>query len=212
MKSQDRQLRTSWAQLAKRHIRLSGLKPRDMVRWANLNLIDWLNKANEAQSASVQRVIEIIGLARQASRIIEEVRQASTSEERRLCSVRLHPVMLKLNAALLRYECKAVVYLYGSALWGQYLFSARTRDRRETVAVAFLFENLALVHRIRRCLECRRWFFAITEHQKYCGDGCRKRHAARGEEFLEKRRSYMREYRRREKARDLHVKRLAGVK
>ena len=58
----------------------------------------------------------------------------------------------------------------------------------ETTAVAFLIENLALVHRVRRCVECQRWFLRITEHQKYCGDNCRKRHAAHGEEFLEKRR------------------------
>ncbi len=75
--------------------------------------------------------------------------------------------------------------------------------------MAFLIENLALVHRIRRCLECQRWFFAITEHQKYCGDNCRKRHAARGEEFLEKRRIYMRDYRQKQKAADIRASNLA---
>jgi hypothetical protein len=90
-------------------------------------------------------------------------------------------------------------------------FSPHAREP-EVIAVAFLIENLALVHRIRRCLECRRWFFAITEHQKYCGDNCRKRHAARGDEFLEKRRTYMRDYRQRQKAADMPSTKLARGK
>jgi hypothetical protein len=207
MKSHIRQLR---AAALTRHIRLSGLKPSEMARWANLNLIEWLNKANKAQSASIQRVTEIIDLAHQANRIIDELGQISTSEEHGLCFDRLHPVLSKLNAVVRRYECRAVIRLYGSSLWREYLFSGCSKDRRETVAVAFLIENLASVHCIRRCLECRQWLFAATEHQKYCGDDCRKRHAARGEEFLEKRRKYMREYRRREQGREIRAKQMAG--
>jgi hypothetical protein len=58
------------------------------------------------------------------------------------------------------------------------------------------------LHCLRRCRQCQQWFFAFTDHQKYCNDNCRKRHAAYGESFKEKRRIYMRDYRRREKAED----------
>ena len=209
MKSLSRQLRKtppSPRERAKRHITLSGLKPRDMVRWANLNLIDWLN---QAESASIRRVLEIIDLAQQAQRIAEEARQAATDEQYFACKVRVGSVLSKLNAALLRYDCKAEVLFYASSLHRQYLFSGRVRNLSETGAVAFLIENLALVHRFRCCVECQRWFFAITEHQRYCGDRCRKRHAAYGRLFKDKRARYMREYRSKEKARDLNAKKLA---
>jgi len=206
-----RQLRTqpSIEDRAKRHIRLSGLKPRDMARWANLNLIDWLNRA---RPVSVRRALEIMGLAQRAHRIAEEARSASTDQQCRSCIVRLNRILSELNAVLFRYDCKARIFFYASSLHRQYLFfSGHGRDS-EITAIAFLIENLTLVHRIRRCLECQRWFFAITEHQKYCRDNCRKRHAARGEEFLEKRRTYMRDYRQKQKAADLLAMKLARGK
>jgi hypothetical protein len=209
MKSHSRQLRQkppSIGERAKRHITLSGLKPRDMVRWANLNLIDWLN---HSRSGSVRRVLEIIDLAQTGYELHEERRQASTDEQSRSCFGRIMKVLSKLNTILLRYECTARIVSYGSSLSRQYLFLSRRGRDPEVIAVAFLIENLAVVHRVRRCAECQRWFFGITEHQKYCGDNCRKRHAARGEEFLEKRRTYMRDYRQKQKAADMRAKKLA---
>jgi len=69
-------------------------------------------------------------------------------------------------------------------------------------------------HRLRLCLlsECRRWFFAAIDHQKYCSGNCRQRHAAQGEAFKEKRRLYMRRRRREEKVFDARQKRLARGK
>jgi hypothetical protein len=69
-------------------------------------------------------------------------------------------------------------------------------------------DHVDAVHRIRRChrLQCRKWFFAKTDHQKYCGDNCRQRDAAQGDSFKEKRRIYMKKYRREEAARDKRSK------
>jgi len=213
MKSHSRQLRKrkqpSIEERAKQHIRLSGLKPRDMGRWANLNLIDWLNKK---QSVRVRRVLGIIALAQEAHRIAEEARQCPTDEQYFSYKVRAGTVLSKLNAVLSRYECKVRVLFYASSVHRHYLFFSGRGTDPEVIAVAFLIENLALVHRIRRCSECQRWFFAVTEHQKYCGDNCRKRHAARGEEFLERRRTYMRDYRQKQKAADIRAKKLARGK
>jgi hypothetical protein len=213
MKLRIRQLRTkppSIGERAKRHITLSGLNSRYMVRWANLNLIDWLN---QGKPVSVRRVLEIIDLAQQAQRTADETMQSATDEQHRSCRVRLNRVLSKLNAVLLRYDCKAKVLFYGSSLHKQYLFfSDHLRDLSETRAVAFLIENLALVHRFRRCVDCQRWFIAVTDHQKYCRDKCRKRHAAYGQSFKDQRRLYMREYRSKEKARDAIAKKLAKGK
>jgi hypothetical protein len=194
---------------AKRHIRLSGLTPTKMSRWANLNLIDWLN---HARSGGMQRVLEILDLAQEAHRIAEESRHALTQEEHKSSIVRLNPILSKLNAVLFHYNCKARIVCYASSLYRQYLFFSGRSRTPDVIAIAFLIENLSLVHRIRRCVECQRWFFAITEHQKYCGDNCRKRHAARGEEFLEKRRIYMRDYRQKQKAADIRATKLAREK
>jgi hypothetical protein len=80
--------------------------------------------------------------------------------------------------------------------------------------MAWLLDHIDTVHRIRRCRlqECRQWFFAVTDHQKYCGDRCRKRDAAHGESFKEKRRIYMRKYRVEEAERNERAKRLAKGK
>lgn len=194
---------------AKQHMRLSGLKPCDMARWASQNLIEWLNRD---QSRAVQRVLAIIDLAQQAQRIAEEARRASGDDEYFSCKRRLVPLLSELNAVLRQYRCVAKLLFYDASLHRHYQFGATRKGRGEVVAVAFLIENLTLVHRLRRCLQCQNWFFAVTEHQKYCGDDCRKRHAAHGEDFLEKRRIYMRRYRQDQKAADKRAKSLTGRK
>jgi hypothetical protein len=47
--------------------------------------------------------------------------------------------------------------------------------------------------RLRRCDNCSEWFAAMTEHQRFCSDSCRKRNASQSPEFKEKRRRYMSE-------------------
>lgn len=56
------------------------------------------------------------------------------------------------------------------------------------------------IHRLRRCLQCQTWFYAATEHQRFCVEKCRKKHASESPVFKEKRRRYMAEtYRPRER-------------
>lgn len=47
------------------------------------------------------------------------------------------------------------------------------------------------IGRFRACPECGKWFFAVTDHQKYCGEKCRLRHVSRSDEFKAKRARYM---------------------
>jgi hypothetical protein len=180
-----------------------------MARWANLNLIDWLNKSH---SVSARRVVGMISLAQSAFAFTEELRQTETDEQYRSRFARVMEIVSNLNTVLSRYDCKARISYYGGTLFRQFLFHPRSSRDPEITAVAFLIENLALAHRVRRCLECKRWFFAVTEHQKYCRDNCRKSHAAQGEVFLEQRRTYMRDYRQRQKEADVRAKKLARGK
>jgi hypothetical protein len=127
-------------------------------------------------------------------------------------------ILTELNARLPKYKCLPVVRFCGSpdgCFDVQYLFLAPSNDAApECVAVSFVMDYIHAVHRIRRCrrLECRKWFFAVTDHQKYCGDTCRKRDAAQGGSFKEKRRLYMKKYRSEESEREARAKRLARGK
>ena len=49
------------------------------------------------------------------------------------------------------------------------------------------------INLIRRCANCGRWFVALTNHQRFCNQLCRKHNASQSPEFKQKRRSYMRE-------------------
>ena len=70
-----------------------------------------------------------------------------------------------------------------------------------------------LLGRFRLCNEpdCKRWFFAITNHQRYCTEACRIRHVAQSQSFKDKRARYMREkYRPQMKQLEESAKRLAS--
>ncbi len=67
------------------------------------------------------------------------------------------------------------------------------------------------IHRLRRCLQCQTWFYAATEHQRFCVEKCRKKHASGSPVFKEKRRRYMAEvYRPRERGEEARRRRQAS--
>jgi len=92
--------------------------------------------------------------------------------------------------------------------------AANHEEATENRAVVYLMRNTAKIHRIRRCRrpECRKWFFAVTDHQKYCSENCRKRDAQQGPEFKRKRAEYMKKYRRDEAERNERAKHFAKGK
>jgi hypothetical protein len=55
--------------------------------------------------------------------------------------------------------------------------------------------------RIRSCRDCGKWFYAVTNHQAYCNNRCRQHQQATGRGFKEKRRLYMKKYRKLQKKR-----------
>jgi hypothetical protein len=67
------------------------------------------------------------------------------------------------------------------------------------------------IDRFRQCVHCARWFYAITNHQKYCRPKCRVGEHSQGEGFKKKRARYMREkYRPAIRERDAIASRVAS--
>lgn len=53
--------------------------------------------------------------------------------------------------------------------------------------------------RLRSCRDCGKWFYAVTNHQAYCNNRCRQHQQTVGPRFKEKRRLYMKKYRKLQK-------------
>jgi hypothetical protein len=89
-------------------------------------------------------------------------------------------------------------------------------ERDDTYYVETRVINYALdllrrgsIQRLRVCRECRKWFYAITDHQKHCSHKCRQRFASHDLDFKERRRKYMKKYRRQERERTRHVEQIS---
>lgn len=53
--------------------------------------------------------------------------------------------------------------------------------------------------RVRSCRDCGKWFYAVTNHQAYCNNRCRQHQQTASQAFKEKRRLYMKRYRKLQK-------------
>lgn len=201
----------SAAEVAKRAIAQSGLDPSQMSKWAEINIIRLLNGR---PSRAAERVAWLIEACQQVIRLHESMKlsdappSAAPGRSYDALISDVGKILKELNARLSKYKCLPVVRFCGSpdgCFDVQYLFLAPSNDAApECVAVSFVMDYIHAVHRIRRCrrLECRKWFFAVTDHQKYCSDHCRKTDAQQGPEFKRKRAEYMRRYRPDQKERD----------
>jgi hypothetical protein len=134
------------------------------------------NPAARELSASGKRILERINALLKCLRTREAVMLAADARGLRL--IRWHPIEPK--------------HLYESVLLG------------------FVLELLESGHlrRLRHCErnECRRWFYAGTDWQKYCSRNCRQREAAKSEVFKERRKLYMQKRREDEKEQEKRSK------
>jgi hypothetical protein len=223
------------AQVVKQAIERAGTTPQTMSSLADKFVIQVLNlKPNPV----TERVTGIIELCSTAIHLTERITQFSVKGTESDVALReeRYTILVDLNARLSKYEWNPVVR--NSVTVNSYFHinfeagpnSVLVEPRRfgefidfnspsgaaffENRAVQWIVQNIGAVHRIRRCHhpQCRKWFFAMTEHQKYCGDSCRKRDAAQGESFKETRRLYMKKYRKDQAERDAQAKRLAKGK
>lgn len=113
--------------------------------------------------------------------------------------------LTELAPNLERYHSQSHVFNSGyDRLYRSIVFPAKTADDAwEHRAVYWLLKFLdgpayyanvpSGLSRFRRCAACSRWIFAVTDHQRFCGERCRKHYAAQSPEFKTKRRIYMKE-------------------
>ena len=229
MTATSRKLRTpkepNAAKVADYYISRMGTTPREMQRQPNREVIALLNAKADPATKRVTRLVELCRDAIQLTERITQFPAGRTPEEVALRNER-HAVSVELNARLSKYRWSPVVqnsitvdsYFHIHLVAGPNPVLAKDSPNAprgaaflEHKAVEWIVGNIGAVHRIRRCHspECRKWFFAVTDHQKYCGNNCRQRDAAQGESFREKRRIYMKKYRKDEAARNKRAKQLA---
>ena len=180
-----------------------------MSRWAETNVIQLLNGK---PSSATKRVTWIVEACLQVIQLQDSMKLAYASHSvvpgphREALGADIERILTEMAARLSKYKCLPIVLMSLDRYFDvQYMFPAACEGASaECVAIAWLMDYIHAVHRIRRCHRqvCRKWFFAVTEHQKYCGDTCRKRDAAQGDLFKEKRRIYMKKYRDEEAERD----------
>lgn len=198
-----------------------------------------LRRLNEhPKQARVQRIERLIELLQEADRLEEALRPAYTrgkypsdyvlddrsasgwrftATDMQKINDRHSLTVRKINQLLRRYWWQPMVQSYGQLTglqadpWPGTAGKALPWENR---AVYFVLEliSLKLLQRIRRCRECNDWFCAVTEHQVSCGDNCRKRFSSKSPEFKNKRKLYMRDYRKRDKERERREKESLAAK
>jgi hypothetical protein len=190
--------------LAKLTVSRSGLSAERMSDWADLNVIRLLNRP---PNSTTRRVAKIVDDCRRASQLSEAIKFSSGSDQRAQF-IELSKIMEDLNSCLTKYRWHPSVAAHmgpNSTFHVRYEFAVSGDEAAvENRAVRWLMQYIEVVHRIRRCSRptCRKWFFAVTEHQKYCGVACRKGEASQGESFKKKRKIYMKRYRAEQRERD----------
>jgi hypothetical protein len=190
--------------LAKLTVSRSGLSAERMSDWAEKNVIRLLNRPPDNTTRRVTRIVDDY---RRASQLSEAVKFSSGSEQKTQV-IELSKIMEDLNSCLTKYKWHPSVVAHmgpNSTFHVRYEFAvAGDVAAVENRAVRWLMQYIEVVHRIRRCNRpiCRKWFFAVVEHQKYCSLDCRKGEASQGDSFKEKRRVYMKGYRAEQRERD----------
>jgi hypothetical protein len=147
-----------------------------------------------------ERVSRLIALFQRAHALL----QTATEKSRKECE----GLVDELNSLSQRYKWSPAYLVSETGLCLTWQFP--DPENWEDISVAWirrLVETHA-IHKLRQCLHCQVWFYAVTEHQRFCAENCRKKHASKSAVFKEKRRRYMAEvYRPREKRKEERGKR-----
>jgi hypothetical protein len=176
-------------------------------------VVSWLNTK---PNASTKRVENLIEACHRTSALVEDIKASvgpNSGQDKELVRA-----ISELNMGLGRYKWHpGVLASMDAASHFKILFGILSAPSDPTLAVEhyavqWIVEYVDAVHRVRRCRvrTCRQWFYAKTDHQKYCGPACRQKDASQGDTFKEKRRDYMKKYRSGEAERDERAKRIAN--
>jgi hypothetical protein len=116
-------------------------------------------------------------------------------------------IMRDVNEALQRYRWSPTIMFLGVDLEllerpGFHESSEEDYLEKFSIWVLLMKFRQGLIGRMKQCDDCRRWFYALTDHQRFCKDSCRKHYASQSSEYRTKRRTYMRNYRNSQKVKD----------
>jgi len=113
---------------------------------------------------------------------------------------KMDSLLCKLNSLSERYQWSPSYNLSDTGLSLSWRLPAPGRwEDRAVWCIRRLVENRT-IHRLRPCSQCQSWFYGRTDHQRFCGETCRRKDASKSPVFKEKRRRYMAEvYRPRQK-------------
>ena len=175
---------------------------------------------NMKRNPPAKRVADLVEAFRQAAQVIEAKKADPSSAGRRFWAFNIKELM-ELNARISRFRWQPAIFGFTGAgplfkvhygMVGK--LSTDPLVAMERHAVQWIVDHVDLVHRLRRCAypRCGKWFFGKNDRQKYCKDSCRQGDASQGESFKEKRRKYMKQYRRKEKEENARSLRIARGK
>ena len=107
-----------------------------------------------------------------------------------------HRMTDQINTQLERYRWTPELSVSESSsgrIW--YRWDERTEAcYHENLAVRVFLDAFieGRINRYRPCAHCGNWFFAFTDHQKYCDVKCRVKDHSQSDDFKKKRADYMR--------------------
>lgn len=171
------------------------------VEWEGKPLVAWLNEASETEShrwiadllADIHWILRAwipateFGIS--SSGQAPEGKTAVTRKEwgkryrriqRRLRTVKMWPVLSRVDGST-----DKVTFNYGCG---------DNPEARAVLALTRLGEH-GVLHLIRCCAHCGKWFCARFRHQLYCSPQHQQSHYRSSEDWKEHRRKYMRGYR-----------------
>lgn len=199
-----------------------------------------LNWLDERPSKARSRVIRLIELLKVADKLVAELRKygdeayarPSMGHPQYLVTIRQYERVLdNINDILARYVGKRFFFVNNGYLLKPHFVETRFNSmfdgrgeidwtgQDESYLTECKLVNYSLeltergsINRLRTCRECRKWFYAMTGHQKNCSQACRQRFASHDRFFKERRRDYMQKYRREERERDTRLQQISRRK
>lgn len=117
---------------------------------------------------------------------------------------------LSITSHLFRRDVDGVKAQYGPRLMQVFVSVREGGDHRSAAAAICALMRYGLLDRIRQCLRCEKWFFAVKSDSKYCSRTCQTRPT---EQYRTTKREYAKRRYWEEKERDQRQKlRLRGGK
>lgn len=175
------------------------------LRHVSTFALDWLN---DRPSKARSRTADLIKSLKIADQIAEKLRVRDASIPRSTRDKRewnsLYRRLGHVNRVLAHHRGTRSIAVFVGCRLDEFFLPNGKRWKKDS---AFRIEMLVISHavnllrlgsiqRLRTCRVCNAWFYGMTDHQVHCNPRCRQRYFSRDPGFRERRRKYMKQYRR----------------